>query len=258
MLTLLQVADWQTTRDSLHQAAQVLTAVRVGSMDPLPNALRHSLTVMPYGLRTQKLKWGGELRLKFTGTLEYVEQGEVRWQLDLAAYTQTSLLTEVQKRLQAAGHTFTPQTSAIQHDTPLALNSESGRVLAYTLDRIYTGMARFRARLNGTLTPLVLWSHHFDLSFIYFRQGNDEHHDPHINCGFALFSDGFPQPYFYAYAYPMPDGLTNVALPAPARWYTDTWQGVVLDYAALADSPQIEAVIEQKMLDIFEAILSYG
>jgi hypothetical protein len=257
MLTLLRVDQWEQTRDTLHQAAQVLSAVRVGSVPPLPNALRHSLTVTSYGVRTTPLAWGGELRLKFTGTLEYVEQQEVRWQLALEQYTQTTLLEEVLRRLREQGQSVVPYTAAIQQTTPLLLNRESGRVLAYTLDRIYTGMARFRARLNGTLTPLVLWSHHFDVSFLYFGQGQDEQHDPHLNCGFALHSEGFAQPYFYLYAYPQPAGLSTITLPSPAYWYAEHWQGVVLDYAPLADSPMLEGVVEQKLSEIFEQMISY-
>jgi hypothetical protein len=34
--------------------------------------------------------------------------------------------------------------------------------------RVFTAAARFRARLEGSQTPIVVWPEHFDLSTLWF------------------------------------------------------------------------------------------
>ncbi len=85
------------------------------------------------------------------------------------------------------------------------------------------------------MTPLVVWPHGFDASQLYFPGASfDEHTQPHINYGFSPGSAGLPRPYVYAYAHPMPDGVFGTALPDGARWHSDGWTGVVIDYDVLA------------------------
>jgi hypothetical protein len=140
-------------------------------------------------------------------------------------------------------------TSQFQVDTTIAAG------YTRTLYTVYTALARFRARLLGTMTPIVVWPHGFDLSFLWFR-GNDpdEHRQSHLNFGFSPGSPGLPRPYLYAYASPSPDDLTSRALPVPARWFTQSWKGVVVDYDNLTDDNP-EAQIEGLASAIYEVLL---
>ena len=139
--------------------------------------------------------------------------------------------------------------------TPFAIDSTAAADYARLLYSAYTALARFRARLLGTMTPMVVWPHGFDLSFLWFR-GNDldEHSQPHMNFGFSPGSAGFPRPYIYAYAYPPPKDLTERPIPAPARWFTESWNGAVVDYDNLADD-EPEAQIEKLARAIYDSLL---
>jgi hypothetical protein len=105
------------------------------------------------------------------------------------------------------------------------------------------------------MTPLVVWPHGFDLSFLWFR-GNDldEHSQPHMNFGFSPGSEGFPRPYLYSYAWPALSDLTSRPLLAPARWFNGSWKGAVVDYDSLTDDKP-EAQIEALAHEIFQALL---
>lgn len=254
-----ELFDWEATRDALHQAAQVLNAIKVPATDRQPNALHHSLTPDAAALKTGKLNFGGELRLDFLasgGTAITFSGEESGFSVPVAGHTQKSLLQAVLDALANLGHSVSPRLDAIEHDTPLQLDSNLVGNYAVTLDSIYDEMARFRGHLLGTMTPIVVWPHHFDMAFLYFLSGHDEHSDPHINFGFSPQSPGFPRPYFYVYRYPMPEGLLGTSLPEVARWHTEGWTGVVIDYDAFIKTYYHERRLAYWLYDIYEILSS--
>ena len=69
---------------------------------------------------------------------------------------------------------------------------------------------------------------------------DEESADEQMNFGFVTGDASIPAPYFYATAYPQPEGLEQAELPAPARWNTEGFQGAVLDYASIAGQPDAD------------------
>jgi hypothetical protein len=134
------------------------------------------------------------------------------------------------------------------------MNTANG--YADALYRVFTALARFRARLQGHMTPLVVFPEHFDLSTLWFVEGDMDDHKPHLNFGFAPFSPGLPRPYLYAYAYPYPADFAAPPLPAPARWHSEGWRGVVIDYDAISQHNDPEAAIERLCLHVFASLQS--
>ncbi len=102
-------------------------------------------------------------------------------------------------------------------------------------------LARFKGSLREETGPLVLWPHNFDLAFLWFSgrkvPGQDpadpEHADEQMSFGFEPGDAGIPEPYFYATAYPKPDGFAGSPLPAGATWQSEGWTGAVLRYGEL-------------------------
>lgn len=264
MSTLPALMNWESTRDALHQAAQVLNAIKVPSVPRQSNFLHHSLHVEPTGLHTGPLSFGGTLQLNFgvSGPL-IPDYPQIHWSrgdsesftVPLSADTQKTLLAATLKGLADYGVQVTPRLDEIQHDKPFQIDAGQAVDYARVLNRVYTAMARFRGHLAGTMTPLVVWPHHFDLSMLYFVSGSDEHSDPHLNFGFAPESPGLPRPYFYVYAYPMPESLLHTPLPEPAHWHTTGWTGVVLPYDSITSYGDPESFIENTLLEIHRIIM---
>jgi len=251
MTPLPALTNWNATRDSLHTIAQVVGSAQKAFIDPMPNALHLALHVTANGIRTVPLRDNYDINVNFR---------------DL--HIKTRLLPEddmpLNERTLATLHRNAQMLSGGDaSDTAYDLQIDIGHAVQYAeaLYRAYSALARFRARLSGFMTPLVLWPHHFDLSFLVFggkgSSAPDEHKDPHMNFGFAPFSDTIDRPYFYAYAWPMPDGLLDDALPAPAQWHTDGWQGARLDYDAVAGEDAPETVIEAALLGIHTRFARY-
>jgi hypothetical protein len=246
-MNLPELANWSTTRDSLHRAAQVVGEIRRLLVPAMPNALHLSLNVAPEGVSSGPLPGGDVVTLDFAkARVVYHGADGSETSVALEGQTPVSLLNAV------AGVMLTdadlPGGSRIEDDTtPFDVDTAQAADYARALYGLYTGMARFRAGLSGTMTPLVVWPHHFDLSMLWFAgHVPDEHKEAHINYGFAPFSEGFERPYIYVYAWPMPDNATSTAPPAPARWHTEGFTGIVIDYDDLraeAAEGRLEALL---------------
>lgn len=278
MTILPNHVNWEATIHSIHRAARLIAAVRRRVTPPLPHHLHWSLMVVPRGLSTGVLPNGGEV------TLDFIAQGvEVRRArqggrepifLSLAGHTQSSLLEALLGAMAAheMADTLTPgknqsysqmflaeppiDPNILTGDAPFSVDAQLAIDYAHVLYSVFTAMARFRARIDGYLTPLVVWEHHFDLSFTHYidpAQASDD--APQFVYGFAPFSDGIDRPYLYAYAYPMRADVTPT-LDAPARWHTAGWAGAFLSYDAIEDSADLAQTVESALEQFQRAIAS--
>lgn len=253
MTTLPPLAHWQPTANSLHRAALVIGAARNAVVPRQPNHLHLSLSVVPEGLSSGKLPNNSALILDFGAAEIRYEAPETGFGLPLAGHTQSTLATTLFYRLANANLPITP-TETLDDQTPLEIDAQTASDYAKALYVVFTAAARFRARLYGMMSPVVVWPHHFDLSFLWFATKDDDEYKPHLNFGFAPFSPGIERPYLYAYVYPLPENVTGIPLPAPARWHTAGWTGALVEYDALAGEAQPEAKIEALLWGIYEAL----
>ena len=133
----------------------------------------------------------------------------------------------------------------ISHDSPIAIGGNLAVEYLAVLDATYTALARFRAKLCGHLSPIVLWPHHFDMAFLHFPgPGADERSDSHLAFGFAPFSDGFDRPYLYAYAWSPAAGYVDVPVKSPARANKEGYTGLYAAYDDLRTETDYGAAIE--------------
>jgi hypothetical protein len=259
-MPLPALSQWDTTRDSLHRASQIVGLARKAFLPPQPNALHLALFVNDKGLTTGVLPDGSEFTLDFINLRVEMRSGDTLTLLPLARYHYHALRIALMSAMPTLRHPVNLLLPMERDAKPFELNADHARDYAAALNTIYTALARFRARLLGSMTPLVVWPHGFDLSFLYFAdRPPDEHTEPHLNFGFSPFSAGFPRPYLYAYISPLPAGRIGKPLPAPARWHEGTWKGVVMDYDLLVNDPTAgedspESMIESRLMDIFRVL----
>lgn len=245
------------TLQGLHRGALLLKAVQYLTQSPQPAYLDAALHMLPEGPASGRLPAGGGAQLDLAGgRLVYRAADGTSAAIPLAGRSQAavfddlfarladselagllpaegSLETRVMTALQAAGRPVPPHAQLLD-ETIITIDPQVAQDYHQAVDAIFTGLARFRAHLGGTLTPLVLWPHHFDLSTLWFPGEEVDDHAPHLNFGFAPFSAGIDEPYVYAYAYPYPAQYQPPAMPAGARWHTTGWTGAVLPYAVIA------------------------
>lgn len=255
-MSLPALHDWQATKTNLHRASQILSAARAQVTPPLPNALRLSLFVTREGLTTGPLSFGGDLLLNFTDqSIVYRQPGEPSVKLPIDNHNQSSLAGAVMLMLADEGHDLALDPEKLADHTPLVIDAKIAQDYAAALYTVYTAAARFRARLFGPQSPIVVWPHGFDLSFLWFAgAGADEHHDRHLNFGFSPGSPGFERPYLYAYASPSPANLAELALPGLVHVITHPWKGIYVHYDDLLGVKDPEGMIESLYDDIYHAL----
>jgi hypothetical protein len=256
-MTLPPLIDWEPTRNSLHRAAQIIGALRRARVARQPNALHLALFPTTAGLETGPLDDGASVALTFADRMIRVRSatGDV-FSLSLDGLTPRAALTKA-----AAALSLDPAMLAQPDDpdAPLAFDPAHAAAYAGVLNTVYVGLARWRARLLGPMTPLVVWPHGFDLSGLWFAgEAADEAHEPHVNLGFSPASPGFPRPYLYTYARPWPDGAETHPLPGAARWHDGEWAGAVLDYDALSQEPDPVHMITGFAAASFRILASYA
>jgi hypothetical protein len=270
--------NWEQTSHSLHQAAQILGAIRMLTRDPVPNYLELALRIEPDGLSTERLPSGGEVRLDFErGVVVCAPKDGRSMAVTLAGRTQASLLESILAALNAQDQslvaqkepsfsaTFLAALQAKNHPLigsveiggtdALEVDRALGTEYAHMLNRVFTATARWRSRLAGFVTPVVVWPEHFDLSTLWFATDEVSERAPQMNFGFAPFDSIASRPYLYVTAYPMPDGFEKLPLPMGARWHAQGWNGAIVPYDELARAEDPEALIES-MFEAIHAVLS--
>ena len=254
-MSLPALQNWDATRQALHQAAQVIGGIKKVSVQPLPNYAHLGLYVYKDGLTSGHLSDGGELQLNMTqSTIIYTCPEGDKSTVVLQGHSQASLTEAVLKAMSDAGHPAQPNRAETADQTPLAVDAATAASYQQALYSIYTTITRFRAHLIGSMSPVIIFPHGFDLSFLWFKRGSVEKTDPHLNFGFSPGSAGFPRPYIYSYASPLPEGYFDVTLPAPARFVRDPWKGMVIDYDKLVSETEPESVLEQTLINIQAAV----
>jgi hypothetical protein len=269
----------QPTLQALAAVTRLLGAARVLAFERQPNFLHLGMKIVPEGVSTDVLPTGGEVRLDMRQlALVYQPAQGAAQSIPLEAQSQADLLEKLLATIytgelaafvpHAAGETYTEaifnaapnlvnhgklHRELITDSAPLHFDSYAANDYAQVLYSIFTAVARFRARLYGSMTPVVVWNEHFDLSFIWFAAEPDENR-PHLNFGFAPFSAGISEPYLYTYAYPYPETFAPPSLPPGARWHTEGWKGVVLPYSAIAARDDPEGYVESSCIAIYHAL----
>lgn len=258
----LPLTGWQATRDLLQGYAKVAGRIRRLHTPTYKHWWHVCLYVTSTGLTTTPMATGDqdddrsfELLLDCIGHQMVITSSHGDWfEIDFDGQSPADLCQEVIEALSdmdirlAAGD---PGLGCVEFGEESAIyDATAVEDFWQALSQIDLVFKQFKAGLREESGPVVLWPHHFDLALLWFSgrlvpdqdPANPEYADEQMNFGFSTGDEGIPEPYFYATAYPWPEGLEKTALPARAYWHTEGWQGAVLPYQRLmeADDPRAE------------------
>jgi hypothetical protein len=265
---------------ALHRAAMLLAPINSALKPHLPNAQHLPLAVHPYGLRASYPNGGSVVLHWQEGKLIYYRPSGYLVELSLAQHSQKSLFAALLKAMNddelkeylatvdegdSLGHKLLLKLTGdrekalerLKHyesEESLAHDNDVAKQYGDVLNRVFTGMARWRARLGGAMSPMVVWPEHFDLSTLWYAGEMDEN-KAHVNIGFAPYTEGhFDKPYLYAYAYPYPQTFTMPLVEEPLRWEHAAYHGILVKYEDIARQEHPETYIEQLCVRMFEIL----
>jgi hypothetical protein len=251
----LPLSSWRATRDAIQSYAQLMGKIRRELTPPQKHWWHVSLRVAATGLTTTPIPAG---RKTFELLLDLVEHR-------LAISTSHGERRTVPLHGQAAATFFAETSGALAEmgieaavDKRLSSSEVAGEYdetavanFWQALSQIDVTLKQFRSGFRGESSPVQLWPHHFDLAVVWFSgrlvpdqdPDDPEYADEQMNFGFSTGDEGIVEPYFYATAYPSPDGFTARPLPGAAYWHDSGWTGAVLPYEALTTAAEPHALL---------------
>lgn len=279
------LTNFDTNIRRIHQAVAIFGPLHNAVRSPRRNFLHLPLHPTPNGLASGPYPRGGQARLDFKqGTLQYEHPQSGNVTFVLSEYTQRglfqALLTQMRQDEMVDFFVDAGDAEPVQFLID-RINADESKTVFLSLDEIahddqkltydtdvigayadwqyqvFTGLARFRARLEGHLSPIVVWPEHFDISTLWFKTPEMDEHKAHMNFGFTPYTPGqYDMPYLYSYAYPFPDNFEPFDLPEPATWNLDGWTGIVVTYDNLVKQENLAAFVEEFSGTIYQRFYS--
>ena len=238
----LPLDGWKETRDILHMYARVLGKIRQALTPPQKHWWHISLRAAAAGLTTTPIPAGNktfEMLLDFT-THELCLSSSAGdwWDLSLPGHSTADFYDETLGALQTSDIEVQIDPSPFDDETPRTYDPAAVEAYWQALSQLDVLLKQFKGELRQETSPVQLWPHHFDLSLVWFSgrlvPGTDpndpEYADEQMAFGFSTGDEGIPAPYFYITAYPWPESLSQMTLPAGATWQEEGWNGALLMY----------------------------
>ena len=284
----LDYAKWSDSLATLHMWTQIVGKTRMVQSPWLNHSWHVTLYVTPRGLTTGNIPHGDRY---FSIEFDFVEHalfirecnGETRT-IKLAPKDTADFYHEVMDALEQLGVPVSINTKPNEVPDPIPFPEDRThkaydpdavydfwRAL-YLIDRVFS---RFRADFAGKASPSHFFWGSFDLAVTRFSGREAPDHPgglPNMplwvaqeayshevsSAGFWPGGDSFPEPIFYSYAYPSPEGFDQaVVLPEAAQWSKDLGEFVLrYEDVRLADDP--EATLLSFLESTFDAAAALG
>jgi Family of unknown function (DUF5996) len=261
-------ADWKDTLATLHMEMQILGKVRVALSPPEPEWAHIALYVTPRGMTTGPVPSARGIFAVEADLLDHqvvvrTAWGEVRT-VALRARPIAEFWSEFTAVLAAAGVDVelstmpqeVPDPVPFPDDTaPRSYDPEHAQRFARILTLIEPVFAEYRGAYHGRVTPVHFFWGSMDLAVTRFsgrpcepppnadfliRKSFDAEQ---ISVGWWAGSDNFPEPAFYAYAYPKAEGIEAVTLTPDAAFFSSDLGEHLLRYDDVRNEPDPSAPI---------------
>lgn len=241
----LSLADWQRTRDTLHDYCKLLGGIRRALSARQRHWSHAALHVAAEGLTTTPMLAGDavfELRLDLVRhRLQIVSSRRGVRNVALTGQSSADVLAEMTSGVFDLG-------LSVGLDLADAVDENPGEWDRAAIQRFWSALVQidsvfktFKGQSRRETSPVQLFPHHLDLALSWYSgrlipdqdPADEDAADEQMTFGFSTGDDTIADPYFYATAYPEPKGFVRSELPDHAYWHQVGFSGAVLPYAAL-------------------------
>ncbi len=260
----LPLAEWRETCDTLHLYTQIVGKIRLALAPPEPEWAHVPLYVTARGLTTGPMRSGTRV---FAIDFDFVEHvlrvspsdGEPRT-LPLRPRSVADFYGDVFELLESMRIAVRIWPVPVEIPAPIPFKEDTrhasydreavGRFFQVLL-RADEALREHRAPFRGRHTVVQFFWGTFDLAYARFsgRPAVPPSDDPimrvamdaeEICAGFWPGDDRFPEPAFWCYAYPKPDGFEQASIAPSSAFWSATMGLQVLPYEAVraSDDPR--------------------
>lgn len=268
---------WKDTCDTLHLYTQIPGKIRLALSPPEPEWNHTPLYAGARGLTTSPIPYEDrtfEIAFDFIWhkVIIAVSDGQTKF-IDLEPRSVSAFYADVMNGLRECGiHVkINDKPQEVPDPIPFPDDHVHASYDRAAVERFWRAMVSIdatfkahRAPFRGRHTPVQLWWGHFD--FAYTRVGRPVTPPPNagllmrvggdaeqIACGFWPGDEKFPEPAFFAYAFPKPDGLEKAAIkPAAAYWSKDIGE-FILRYEDVRKSPSPRDALLEFLSSTYDA-----
>ena len=272
----LPYAEWRETRDTLHMYTQVLGKLRLALSPFEPQWMNVPLYVTARGLTTSPLPIGTrtlEADLDFFDNVLELRSSDGRIERRVLGGSVADFYRDVMAALARLGVEVKLSVVPSEVSDPIPFPDDRThhtydptQALRFwqVLAAIDSVLREHRAGFRGRTPPVCFFWGSFDLAVVRLSGtpatpppgagviqrygGNAEQ----VCAGWWPGDERYPDPAFYAYAYPKPAGIERAAIaPAGAAWNTAIGE-FVLPYAVAQASADPRATILEFLRDTYE------
>jgi hypothetical protein len=280
--------EWKATLATLHLWTQIVGKVRLVQTPWVNHSWHVPFYVTVRGLTTSPIPYGArsfEIRFDFLEhqvVIETIEGGVES--IGLAPRTVADFYQELFARLEALGLDIRIRTTPCE--IPDAIPFERDRVhAAYDAERVtrfWRALVQadrvlrvFRSRFIGKASPVHFFWGSFDLAVTRFSGRRAPPHPggvPNLpdwvareayshevsSCGFWPGGEALPEPVFYSYAYPEPEGFKRATLRPDGAHYNSTLGEFVLPYDVVRRASLPDVALLEFLQGSYEAAADLG
>src|SRR6266702_1154 len=279
----LPLAEWRETHDTLHMWMQIVGKTRL-ALAPRENHWWHvALYVTARGLTTTPLPYGAGT---FEASFDFVDHRLIIQTSDgrtgaiaLRPQAVAEFYHEYLRVLGSLGITVTlwPVPVEAEHTIPFPDDRVHATYDATQANRFF-GMLRqadrllkrFKGRFLGKSSPVHFFWGVNDLALTRFNGRRAAHPDnagamlreanshEEISVGFWPGSGAVPEPAFYAYARPEPDGLAATSVQPAAARYDPALADFLLTYEAARSASSPDDAVLEFYQSVYDAAADFG
>ncbi|HEY9695828.1 MAG TPA: DUF5996 family protein [Trichocoleus sp.] len=284
----LPFREWKDTYETLHMWTQIVGKIRLVQTSWTNHSWHTPLYVTSRGLTTSPIPY--ETR-SFQIDFDFIDHklliqtssGEVK-EISLASRPVAEFYQELfaklaELRLNVKIHT-TP--NEVVNAIPFEQDYEHRTYEPDQANRFWQTLAQsdrvfkqFRSRFIGKCSPVHFFWGSFDLAVTRFSGRRAPEHPggvPHLpdwvvreayshevsSCGFWPGSDQMPEPVFYAYAYPAPEGFSTAKVSPGGAAYNSELGEFILPYDDVRQSASPDLALLEFLQSSYEAAANFG
>lgn len=279
--------EWRETCATLHMWTQVVGKVRLALAPHVNHWWQVPLYLTSRGLTTSPMPYGErtfQVDFDFLSHRLLIEtaDGDSR-EMRLAPRTVADFYAEFMSSLRSLGLEVKVWTTPVEVANPIPFEKDEThhayqpeyanrfwRALVQA-DRV---LHRFRSGFLGKCSPVHFFWGSFDLAVTRFSGRPAPPHPgaPGVadsitreayshevsSAGFWPGGDALPEPIFYAYAYPEPEGFKDFAVRPAEAYYNADFREFVLPYEAARRAPDRDGALLDFLQSTYEAAADLG
>ena len=284
----LPFRQWQSTWETLHLWTQIVGKIRLVQTPWINHSWHVTLYVTSRGLTTSPIPYGTrtfQIDFDFIDhrLLVRTSDGAVRT-LALAPRPMSDFYGELTTTLAELDMAVDIQTIPCELPDPTPFDKDTGHAAydAGCANRFWRALVQadrvlkqFRARFIGKCSPVHFFWGSFDLAVTRFSGRRAPEHPggvPHLpdwvvreayshevsSCGFWPGNEQYPDPAFYAYAYPEPEGFRTAPVRPGGAFYHPELKEFLLPYEQVRQADSPEATLLDFLQSTYEAAADAG